>query len=199
MRLGHLAGIYLWNIRPCPAPAQHRGAVPGRWGEPACTHMLLSFKKPSTQPLPASPYSDCWITGRQTMDEQRTGRSGRPRDEKGKACAAILLERRYAGEGLAPGRGSRRRSGGGGSARPAAGGSPPTNGCSLRDLVVVKSNGRREDFDRDTAGALGAHRAAEKRPTSPERIDQMVSGIVRRLESMGETDMRRSKQIGRDP
>ena len=35
----------------------------------------------------------------------------------------------------------------------------------------------------------------QKRPIDPERIDQMISGIVRRLESMGETDIG-SKQIG---
>ena len=35
----------------------------------------------------------------------------------------------------------------------------------------------------------------QKRPIDPERIDQMISGIVRRLESMGETDIP-SKLIG---
>ena len=37
--------------------------------------------------------------------------------------------------------------------------------------------------------------ALQKRPIEPERIDQMVSGIVRRLESLGETDIS-SRQIG---
>ena len=64
----------------------------------------------------------------------------------------------------------------------------------LRDLVVVKSNGRREDFDRDKL-ERSVRIALQKRPIDPERIDQMVSGIVRRLESMGETDIP-SKQIG---
>jgi transcriptional repressor NrdR len=60
----------------------------------------------------------------------------------------------------------------------------------LRDLVVVKTNGRREDFDR---GKLerSIRIAMQKRPVPPERIDQMVSGIVRRLESLGETDIPR--------
>ena len=31
--------------------------------------------------------------------------------------------------------------------------------------------------------------ALQKRPIEPERIEQMISGIVRRLESMGETDI----------
>jgi transcriptional repressor NrdR len=64
----------------------------------------------------------------------------------------------------------------------------------LRDLVVIKSNGRREDFDRDKL-ERSVRIALQKRPIEPARIDQMVSGIVRRLESMGETDIS-SKVIG---
>jgi transcriptional repressor NrdR len=64
----------------------------------------------------------------------------------------------------------------------------------LRDLVVVKSNGRREDFDRDKL-ERSIRISMQKRPIDPERIDQMISGIVRRLESMGETDIP-SKRIG---
>ena len=64
----------------------------------------------------------------------------------------------------------------------------------LRDLVVVKSSGRREDFDRDKL-ERSIRIALQKRPLEPERIDQMISGIVRRLESMGETDIP-SKTIG---
>ncbi len=58
----------------------------------------------------------------------------------------------------------------------------------LRDLVVKKSNGRREDFDRDKL-ARSIRVAMRKRPVEPDRIDQMISGIVRRLESLGETDI----------
>jgi len=58
----------------------------------------------------------------------------------------------------------------------------------LRDLVVRKSNGRREDFDRDKL-ARSVRVAMRKRPVEPDRIDQMISGIVRRLESFGETDI----------
>ena len=61
----------------------------------------------------------------------------------------------------------------------------------LRDLVVVKTNGRREDFDRDKL-ARSIRIALRKRPVEPERMDQMISGIVRRLESTGETDIRSS-------
>ncbi len=64
----------------------------------------------------------------------------------------------------------------------------------LRDLVVVKKNGRREEFDRDKL-ARSIRIAMQKRPVEPERIDQMINGIVRRLESMGDTDIK-SDTIG---
>ena len=64
----------------------------------------------------------------------------------------------------------------------------------LRDLVVIKTNGKREDFDRDKL-ERSIRISMQKRPVEPERIDQMISGIVRRLESMGETDIP-SKTIG---
>lgn len=64
----------------------------------------------------------------------------------------------------------------------------------LRDLVVIKSNGRREEFDRDKL-ERSVRISMQKRPVEHERVDQMISGIVRRLESMGETDIG-SKQIG---
>lgn len=58
----------------------------------------------------------------------------------------------------------------------------------LRDLVVIKTNGRRENFDRDKM-ARSIRIAMQKRPIEPDRIEQMISGIVRRLESTGETDI----------
>ena len=64
----------------------------------------------------------------------------------------------------------------------------------LRDLVVIKSTGKREDFDR-TKLERSIRIALQKRPIDPERVDQMISGIVRRLESLGETDIS-SKVIG---
>jgi transcriptional repressor NrdR len=64
----------------------------------------------------------------------------------------------------------------------------------LRDLVVVKSSGKREDFDRSKL-ERSIRIAMQKRPIDPERIDQMISGIVRRLESLGDTDIS-SKIIG---
>jgi len=58
----------------------------------------------------------------------------------------------------------------------------------LRDLVVIKKSGKREAFDRDKL-ERSIRIALQKRPIEPDRIDQMVSGIVRRLESLGETDV----------
>ncbi len=64
----------------------------------------------------------------------------------------------------------------------------------LRDLVVIKSSGRREDFDRDKL-ERSIRIALQKRPIERDRVDQMISGIVRRLESTGDTDIP-SKMIG---
>ncbi|MEE9427216.1 MAG: transcriptional regulator NrdR [Paracoccaceae bacterium] len=58
----------------------------------------------------------------------------------------------------------------------------------LRDLVVIKSNGRRESFDRDKL-ERSIRISLQKRPVDHDRMDQMISGVVRRLESMGETDI----------
>jgi transcriptional repressor NrdR len=58
----------------------------------------------------------------------------------------------------------------------------------LRDLQVLKKTGRRVPFDRDKL-AKSFQIALRKRPVDPERIDRAVSGIVRRLESSGETEI----------
>lgn len=58
----------------------------------------------------------------------------------------------------------------------------------LRELVIVKSNGKREPFDRDKL-ARSMQIALRKRPVDPERIERVVNGIVRRLESMGENEI----------
>ncbi len=58
----------------------------------------------------------------------------------------------------------------------------------LRELVILKRNGRRTPFDRDKLErSLGI--ALRKRPVQPEQIEQMVSRIVRQLESLGETEI----------
>lgn len=58
----------------------------------------------------------------------------------------------------------------------------------LRELVVVKRSGRRVSFDRDKL-MHSIEMALRKRPIEPERVDRMVSGIVRRLEGLGETEI----------
>ena len=58
----------------------------------------------------------------------------------------------------------------------------------LRELVVVKKNGRRAPFEREKLERSMNH-ALRKRPVERERIDRTVTGIVRRLESMGENEI----------
>ena len=58
----------------------------------------------------------------------------------------------------------------------------------LRELVVIKKSGRREAFDRDKLERSINH-ALRKRPVERERVERTVTGIVRRLESMGENEI----------
>lgn len=58
----------------------------------------------------------------------------------------------------------------------------------LRELTVIKRSGRRVPFDRDKLGQ-SVQVALRKRPVDSERIERLVSGIVRRLESMGESEI----------
>jgi transcriptional repressor NrdR len=58
----------------------------------------------------------------------------------------------------------------------------------LRDITVIKRSGRRVPFDREKLSRSIAI-ALRKRPIQPERVERMVSGIVRQLESMGEQEM----------
>ncbi len=64
----------------------------------------------------------------------------------------------------------------------------------LRDLTVIKNNGTRAPFDRDKL-ARSIDIALRKRPIEPERIERIVNGIQRRLESFGDPDIH-SKDIG---
>ena len=64
----------------------------------------------------------------------------------------------------------------------------------LRELTVVKSDGRRVAFDREKL-ARSIRVACRKRPIDDDRIERIVNGIVRQLESSGETEIP-SKQIG---
>jgi transcriptional repressor NrdR len=64
----------------------------------------------------------------------------------------------------------------------------------LRELTILKRSGRRVPFDRDKL-----HRSVDvalrKRPVDPERVERMINGIVRQLESLGESEVK-SEQIG---
>jgi transcriptional repressor NrdR len=64
----------------------------------------------------------------------------------------------------------------------------------LRELTVLKADGRRVPFDRDKL-ARSIRIALRKRPVQEERIEQIVNGIVRQLEASGESDIP-SKQLG---
>jgi len=64
----------------------------------------------------------------------------------------------------------------------------------LRDLVVLKRSGRRVPFDRDKL-ARSLAIALRKRPIEQDQIEQMISGIVRKLESSGESEIT-SETIG---
>ncbi len=58
----------------------------------------------------------------------------------------------------------------------------------LRELVIVKKNGVKEPFERDKLSRSLTH-AVRKRPVEPERVERIVSGIQRRLESLGENEI----------
>ena len=64
----------------------------------------------------------------------------------------------------------------------------------LRDLVVVKKDGRRVAFDREKL-ARSLRIATRKRGIDEERIEQLVNGIVRRIETTGESEVP-SRRIG---
>ena len=58
----------------------------------------------------------------------------------------------------------------------------------LRELTVIKRNGRRVPFDRDKL-VRSVQVALRKRPVDPERVEKMVSAIVRELETGGEAEV----------
>ena len=64
----------------------------------------------------------------------------------------------------------------------------------LREMVVVKRSGRKVPFERDKL-SKSIEIAVRKRPIEPERIERLVSGLVRRLESSGESELQ-STTIG---
>lgn len=64
----------------------------------------------------------------------------------------------------------------------------------LRELMVVKKSGRRVPFDREKL-MRSVEVALRKRPVDPGRVERMVNGIVRQLESEGEGEVP-SEKIG---
>ncbi|WP_114954891.1 transcriptional regulator NrdR [Sphingosinicella terrae] len=62
----------------------------------------------------------------------------------------------------------------------------------LRDLIVVKSENRREPFDR-TKLERSIAIACRKRPVAPERIERLASSIQRQLETSGESELPSSR------
>ena len=64
----------------------------------------------------------------------------------------------------------------------------------LRELTVVKQNGKREPFDRDKL-ARSLNTSLRKRQVDPERVERLINSIIRRLESSGDSDVN-SKRIG---
>ena len=58
----------------------------------------------------------------------------------------------------------------------------------LRELTVIKRDKSRSPFDREKL-MRSVSIATRKRPVKPEDIDRMVNGIVRRLETSGESDV----------
>ena len=66
--------------------------------------------------------------------------------------------------------------------------------AQLRELTVVKSDGRRVAFDREKL-ARSIRVALRKRPVDEEKVERIVTGIQRRLESEGAEELT-SKAIG---
>ena len=58
----------------------------------------------------------------------------------------------------------------------------------LRELTVIKKTGRRAPFDRDKL-ARSINISLRKRPVEPDRTERMIKGMVRQLESMGESEI----------
>ncbi len=64
----------------------------------------------------------------------------------------------------------------------------------LRELTVIKRSGRRVPFDRDKL-QQSVEVALRKRSVDPERVERMINGIVRQLESMSDGEVA-SEQVG---
>ncbi len=63
--------------------------------------------------------------------------------------------------------------------------------AQLRELTVVKRSGRKAPFEREKL-ARSVAIALRKRQVDQERVEKLISGIVRRLESLGENEVKSS-------
>ena len=61
----------------------------------------------------------------------------------------------------------------------------------LRDLIVIKTNGQKEVFDRDKM-YRAISLALRKRTVDQDKIEKIVNAIVRKLENSGETEIKSS-------
>jgi len=59
----------------------------------------------------------------------------------------------------------------------------------LRDLIVLKTNGKKEVFDRDKM-FRSLSLALRKRNIDQEKIEKIVNAIVRKLENFGDTEVK---------
>ncbi len=64
----------------------------------------------------------------------------------------------------------------------------------LRELMVIKKSGRKVAFEREKL-SRSVYTALRKRSIETERVERMISGIVRQLESNGDAEAT-SEQIG---
>ena len=64
----------------------------------------------------------------------------------------------------------------------------------LRDIVIVKGDGRREPFQREKLDRSMAI-ACRKRPIDPVRVERLVSAIQRQIETSGESEIE-AKRVG---
>ena len=64
----------------------------------------------------------------------------------------------------------------------------------LRELMILKKNGQRVPFERDKL-IRSVQLACRKRPVDETRVERVVNGIQRRLESSGESEIR-SETVG---
>jgi len=55
----------------------------------------------------------------------------------------------------------------------------------LRDLTVIKKDGKREPFDRAKLERAVGH-SCRKRDIEPAKIDQLISGVQRQIETLGD-------------